>query len=32
MKLLRYMRRDYLTYGVGVLLLGVIITLATFGL
>ena len=32
MKLLRYMRRDYLTYGVGVLLLGIIITLATFGL
>ena len=32
MKLLRYMRRDYLTYGVGVLLLGCIITLASFGL
>ena len=32
MKLLRYMRRDYLTYGVGVLLLGAIIALATFGL
>ena len=32
MKLLRYMRRDYLTYGVGVLLLGAIITLAAFGL
>ena len=32
MKLLRYMRRDYLTYGVGVLLLTAIITLATFGL
>jgi energy-coupling factor transport system permease protein len=32
MKLLRYMRRDYLTYGVGVLLLAAIITLATFGL
>ena len=32
MKLLRYMRRDYLTYGVGVLLLGVIITLVSFGL
>ena len=32
MKLLRYMRRDYLTYGVGIVLLGVIITLATFGL
>ena len=32
MKLLRYMRRDYLTYGVGAVLLGVIITLATFGL
>ena len=32
MKLLRYMRRDYLTYGVGVLLLGAIITLASFGL
>ena len=32
MKLLRYMRRDYLTYGVGVLLLCVIIALASFGL
>ena len=32
MKLLRYMRRDYLTYGVGILLLGAIITLASFGL
>ena len=32
MKLLRYMRRDYLTYCVGVLLLGCIITLASFGL
>ena len=32
MKLLRYMRRDYLTYGVGAVLLAVIITLATFGL
>ena len=32
MKLLRYMRRDYLTYGVGVLLLGAIITLASFGM
>jgi energy-coupling factor transport system permease protein len=32
MKLLRYMRRDYLTYGVGVLLLAAIISLATFGL
>ena len=32
MKLLRYMRRDYLTYGVGVLLLAAVITLASFGL
>ena len=32
MKLLRYMRRDYLTYGVGVVLLAGIITLASFGL
>ena len=32
MKLLRYMRRDYVTYGIGVMLLGVIITLASFGL
>jgi len=32
MKLLRYMRRDYLTYGVGVLLLAGIIALAAFGL
>ena len=32
MKLLRYMRRDYLTYGVGILLLAAIITLAVFGL
>ena len=32
MKLLRYMRRDYLTYGVGVLLLAATIALATFGL
>lgn len=32
MKLLRYMRRDYLTYGVGILLLGAIIALASFGL
>ena len=32
MKLLRYMRRDYLCYGVGILLLGAIIALASFGL
>ena len=32
MKLLRYMRRDYLTYGVGVLLLAAVITLASFDL
>ena len=32
MKMLRYMRRDYMTYGVGLLLLGIIITLAVFGL
>ena len=32
MKLLRYMRRDYVTYGIGILLLAVIITLASFGL
>ena len=32
MKLLRYMRRDYLTYGVGMLLLAAVITLASFGL
>ena len=32
MKLLRYMRRDYVTYGIGVLLLGCIISLASFGL
>ena len=32
MKLLRYMRRDYLTYGVGILLLAAIITLAVFDL
>ncbi len=32
MKLLRYMRRDYLTYAIGVVLLGGIITLAHFGL
>ena len=32
MKLLRYMRRDYLTYGVGVVLLGSIIALSVFGL
>ena len=32
MKLLRYMRRDYLTYGVGVLLLAATIALAAFGL
>ena len=32
MKLLRYMRRDYLTYCVGVLLVGGIVALAHFGL
>ena len=32
MKLLRYMRRDYLTYGVGLMLLAGIITLAAFGM
>ena len=32
MKLLRYMRRDYLTYGVGVLLLAATFALASFGL
>ena len=32
MKLLRYMRRDYLCYGVGVLLLVSVITLASLGL
>lgn len=32
MKLLRYMRRDYATYFVGVLLLAAVITLASFGL
>ena len=32
MKLLRYMRRDYLCYGLGILLLAGIITLASFGL
>ena len=32
MKLLRYMRRDYLCYVIGVLLLAVIIMLASFGL
>ena len=32
MKLLRYMRRDYLCYGVGILLLGAVFTLASFGL
>ena len=32
MKLLRYMRRDYCAYGLGVLLLAGIITLAHFGL
>ena len=32
MKLLRYMRRDYCTYGVGILLVAGIITLAHFGL
>ena len=32
MKLLRYMRRDYLTYLVGVLLLAVVIVLVNFGL
>ena len=32
LKLLRFMRRDYVTYGIGVMLLGVIITLASFGL
>ncbi len=32
MKLLRYMRRDYLCYGVGALLLAAVFTLANFGL
>ena len=32
MKLLRYMRRDYCAYGIGVLLVAGIITLAHFGL
>ena len=32
MKLLRYMRRDYLCYGVGAVLLAVIVLLASFGL
>ena len=32
MKLLRYMRRDYLCYGMGILLLAVIIMLASFGM
>ena len=32
MKLLRYMRRDYLCYGIGLILLAGIITLASFGL
>ena len=32
MKLLRYMRRDFITYGVGVVLLAGIIVLANFGL
>ena len=32
MKLLRYMRRDYLCYGVGALLLAAVIALASFGL
>ena len=32
MKLLRYMRRDYVCYGVGILLLAAVITLASFGL
>jgi hypothetical protein len=32
MKLLRYMRRDYCAYGVGILLVAGIITLAHFGL
>ncbi len=32
MKLLRYMRRDYIAYGIGVLLIAAIITLAHFGL
>jgi energy-coupling factor transport system permease protein len=32
MKLLRYMRRDYLTYGIGVLLLAAMFTLKHFGL
>ena len=32
MKLLRYMRRDYLTYLVGILLLAAVIILASFGL
>jgi energy-coupling factor transport system permease protein len=32
MKLLRYMRRDYCAYGIGVALLAGIITLAHFGL
>ena len=32
MKLLRYMRRDYICYGIGVVLLVVIIFLASFGL
>ena len=32
MKLLRYMRRDYLTYLVGILLLAVVIVLVNFGL
>ena len=32
MKLLRYMRRDYVTYLVGVLVLAAVITMASFGL